>query len=213
MSTNMRLSANQWTTAKLYDGDHPQQNLHECLAKEEYLQCWRQISTCGLPVTREESANGEMPFWEDCQAALNKQFREITIEGRTGRQSYVVDDHKAHCETSPSNHRDMNVKFFKHVADNRWGMVVDTLVCTTTLLVANLQVAIKGCKSHNSLKNLLYASAFGRDPFTPPDLGLIEFHGDRGYFSENSFASILLPTGSAMTCTCPKGIWLPFSLR
>jgi len=92
-STGMRLSANQWTAAKLYDADHPQLDLDK--------------------------------------------FRAFTIEGRSGHQSYVIDDHKLHCELNPSKHRNLNVKFIKHVADNRVGTVIDTIVLTTTLLVAN----------------------------------------------------------------------------
>ena len=37
MSTSMRLSSNNWTVAKLYDADHPQQDLDSCMEKEEYI--------------------------------------------------------------------------------------------------------------------------------------------------------------------------------
>ena len=94
-------------------------------------------------MTREESANGEIPLWEEVQTVIARQLRTNTIEGRTGPQSFVIDDHKAHCEVNPAKHRNMNIKFIKHVADNIWGMVVDTRVCTTTLLVASLQVTLK----------------------------------------------------------------------
>ena len=76
---------------------------------------------------------------------------------------------------NPAKHRNVNIKFIKRVADNRWGVVVDTLVCTTTLLVASLQVAINGQKLHDNMRNQIYASTIGRDPFTPPDLVNIEF--------------------------------------
>ena len=121
------------------------------------------INTCGVPETLEESANSEVPLWEAVQAVVNNQLRAFAIEGRSGQQSVVIDDHKHHCEVNPSKHRNLNVKFIKHVADNRWGMVIDTIVCTTTLLIASLQVAIKGRKNHDNLKNQVYASAFGRD--------------------------------------------------
>ena len=81
---------------------------------------------------------------------------------------------------------------------------------TSTLLVANLQVAIKGGKSHDNLKNQLYNGAFVRDPFTPPDMSNIDFHGDRRYFSENAFIGIMLLTGCIVTCTFPIGVWLSF---
>ena len=123
------------------------------MAESEYYRSWKQISKCGLVTTREESANGEIPLWEEVQTVIARQLRTITIKGRTGPQSFVIDDHKAHCKVNPAKHRNMNIKFIKHVADNRWGMVVDTLVCTTTLLVASLQVAIKGQKSHDNMRN------------------------------------------------------------
>ena len=90
-------------------------------------------------------------------------------------------------------------------------MVIDTLVCTTTLAIACLQVAVKGRKSHDNLRNMLYNNAFGSDAFNPPELHNVDFHGDRGYFSEKSFLDILLATGCLLTCTCPRGVWLPFA--
>ena len=71
MSTSERISANNWTTAKLYDKKHPQLNVDDYMEEEEYLECWRQISVCGLPKTREESANDKVPFWKEVQAAIN----------------------------------------------------------------------------------------------------------------------------------------------
>ena len=92
-------------------------------------------------------------MWEEVQTVIARQLRTITIEGRTGPQSFVIDDHKAHCEVNPAKHRNMNIKFINHIADNRWGMVVDTLVYTTTLLVTSLQFAIKGQKCHDNIRN------------------------------------------------------------
>ena len=115
---------------------------------------------CGLVTTREESANGEIPLWEEVQTVIARQLRIITVKGHTGPQSFVINDHKARCKVNPAKHRNMNIKFIKHVADNRWRVVVDTLVCTTTLLVASLQVAIKGRKSQDNMRNQIYMSAF-----------------------------------------------------
>jgi hypothetical protein len=41
------------------------------------------------------------------------------------------------------------------------GMVVDTIVLTTTLLVASLQVKSKGRKLHTNMRIQIYASALG----------------------------------------------------
>ena len=100
-STGMRLSANQWTAAKLYDADHPQLDLDTCMEEVEYCKCWRDISTCGIPTTLEEMANSEVPLWEEVQSVVNSQLRAFTNEGRSGHQSYVIDDHKLHCELNP----------------------------------------------------------------------------------------------------------------
>ena len=210
MATCLHLSANKWTVAKLYNKDHPQECVECCMERSAFISVWHKIATCGLPKARDEAANGEIPLWEDVQAKVNSQFRAICIEGRAAHQSYVIDDHKLHCEVNPYRHNEIGIKILKHVLDNRWGAVVDTIVCTATLLVANLQVAIKGRRNHDNLRNQLFASAFGRNPYNPPNLQNMEFHGDRGYFSENAFLAILLITGCALTCTCPRGIWIPF---
>ena len=68
VSTSMRLSSNQWTTAKLFDKEHPQLNVDQCMEEAEYFKCWNDINTCGVPKTLEESANGEVPLWEAVQA-------------------------------------------------------------------------------------------------------------------------------------------------
>ena len=86
MSTCMRLSANQWSVAKLYDSDHPQLNLERCMEREEFTDVWKRVSTCGLPKTREDSANGEIPLWEEMQNKFNEMSRKITNQGRSGRQ-------------------------------------------------------------------------------------------------------------------------------
>lgn len=208
--TCARLSANQWTVAKLYDEKHPQANMERCMQEEEFLACWRQIAKCGIPNSRDEAANGEVPLWEDVQRALSGMCRNLTVVGRSGVQSYVADDDKFHCETAPGKNTNLAVKIIKHSNDNRWGGVFDVIVCTCTLLLVSLQLHIKGRKQHDNLRNQLYADAFGRCALTPPNLQNIEFHGDRGYFTENSFVSILLLTGCMLTCTCPNGKWLPF---
>lgn len=69
---------------------------------------------------------------------------------------------------------------------------------------------VKGRKSHDNFRNQLYSDAFGEDVDVTPDLSNFELHADRGYFSQNSFMSILLLTGCMLTCTCPRGKWLPF---
>ena len=104
----------------------------------------------------------------------------------------------------------MNVKFIKHTADNRWGFTADTVADAVTLLIANIQVALVGVPQHDAMRNQLFGSTFGRHPFRVPDLNNVELHCDRGYFSEATFLAILLEAGCWLTCTCPRGKWLPF---
>jgi len=52
VATNYRLSANNWTAAKLYDEEHPQ-DVSRLLQKAEFIQCWDQIKKCNLPEFRE----------------------------------------------------------------------------------------------------------------------------------------------------------------
>ena len=82
---------------------NPKPNIDYCMAEEEYLECWHEISKCGLPKTREDSANGEVPLWEEVQAKINLQLRSLCIKGRHGHQSYVIDDHKLHIESDLEN--------------------------------------------------------------------------------------------------------------
>ena len=212
MMTSCRLAANNWTTAKLYDGDHPQSNMDRVMDRKEYTDCWKEIKTCGIPESRESAANSGTPLWEQLQTVLNDMCRDLVVMNRTGRQLYTIDDDKIHCESNKSSNHDLNAKIVKHPADNRWGTICDAIVTTATMLIVSLQVHIKGRKQHDNLRNQLYNVSFGRDPFTPPNLANIEFHGDRGYFSENTFLAILLLCGCFLTCTCPRGIWLPFVL-
>ena len=104
----------------------------------------------------------------------------------------------------------MGIRIAKHVADNRFGFTVDTVADAVTLLIANVQVALVGVPQHEAMRNQLFGSTFGRHPFRVPDLTNVEMHCDRGYFSETTFLAILLQAGCWLTCTCPRGKWLPF---
>lgn len=128
--------------------------------------------------------------------------RNITIVGRVGKQSYVVDDHKGQFESEPSKNKHMNVKIIKHKA---LGLRRRHLCLHVDVALVSLQLAIKGRKSHANLRNQLFNDAFGDNIDVVPDLANIELHTDRGYFSENSFMAILLLCGCMLTCTCPKG--------
>ena len=71
VATCLRLSANNWTVAKLYDEDHPQECAERCMERSAFISVWHKIATCGLPKTRDEAANGEIPLWEDVQAKVS----------------------------------------------------------------------------------------------------------------------------------------------
>ena len=136
---------------------------------------------------------------------VNKQCRNLTVVGRSGRQIYLQDDDKNHFESDPKKNRNLNIRIIKHTADNRWGMVIDTVVTTATLLLVSVQLQVKKRKQHDNMRNQLFGCAFGRDSLTLPNLQGVEFHGDRGYFSEGAFLAILLLCGCMLTCTCSKG--------
>ena len=91
-------------------------------------------------MTREELGNGDISVCEEVQAVIARQLQSITVRGRTGPRSFVINNHKAHSDVNPAKHRKMHIQFIKHVTDNRWGMTVDTLMCTTTLLVVNFHI-------------------------------------------------------------------------
>ena len=53
-------------------------------------------------------------------------------------QYHVVDTHSEYCEVNPKQHRSMNLKIMKHVADTHWDMLFDTVICTPSLVIANI---------------------------------------------------------------------------
>ena len=65
------------------------------------------------------------------------------IEGRAGRQAFVLDDHKQHIEFDPKKVKNLGIRIVKHVQDNRFGFTVDTVADAVTLLIANVQVALQ----------------------------------------------------------------------
>ncbi len=80
MITNERLSANQWTTAKLYNKEHPQMDIDQCMDEDEFIRSWKQIKSCGISATREEAANGEISLWEECQIIVSQMCCTFTIK-------------------------------------------------------------------------------------------------------------------------------------
>lgn len=91
------------------------------MAQNKYYRSWKQILECSLTAKREATANSEIPVWEQVHGVISKQLCIIATEGHTGPQSFVIDNHKAHYEVNRLKYRNMNIKFTKHVADNRWG--------------------------------------------------------------------------------------------
>jgi len=126
MTTNCRLSTCADTSAKLYN-PLAHYNLDGIMEEEEYIACWRDICNVGKPSTTSSGANAETLFWIEIEEALNKMLKRLVIHDRKGNQVYLIDDDKVHYESHSRNHREWNVRILKHVRDNRWGMVVDTL--------------------------------------------------------------------------------------
>ena len=62
--------------------------------------------------------------------------------------------------------------------------MIDTVVTTATMLLVSVQLQVRERKQHESMRNQLFSYACGRDALTPPNLQGVEFHGDRGHFSE-----------------------------
>ncbi len=73
----------------MYNHNHPQFNVKDCMVEVDYIWSWKQISTCDLPTTLEESENGKILLWEECQAVANQLLCPFNIEGCVGNQSYL----------------------------------------------------------------------------------------------------------------------------
>jgi hypothetical protein len=103
--------------------DHPQMNMDDCMEEEAFYDSWKAIDNYSKPATLDNSVNSVTPLWEECQTVVNKMFRTLVIQGRSGHQSYTVDDHKLHCEANQSNHR--NSKFKQTIA-GAWLLILLT---------------------------------------------------------------------------------------
>ena len=71
--------------------DHRKALIGDCMAEEEYLKCWHEISQCDLPKTREEPANSEVPLWKEVQVKINLLTVLLPVHRRKKRSSILCD--------------------------------------------------------------------------------------------------------------------------
>jgi len=158
-------------------------------------------------------ANAEELFWEQVEDALNKMLHQLVIVGRNGKQIYLIDDDKFHYESHSRNHRHWNIKFIKHVNDNRWGGVIDTLCIPALLMPCNVYTHRRGTTQIDASISQLFGSAFENNPLQCPDLTNIDLQMDRGYSGENQHQTTLAPSKAGVTCTSARAKWVAYNCR
>ena len=203
MITNTRLSSCRCSTAELFN-DMSAFDTTGVMAKEEFIACWDEICKVGELSSASMTANAEDLFWEQVEDALNTMLKNIVIIGRNGKQIYLIDDDKVHFESHQRNHRHWLVKLLKHVKDNRWGMVLDTLCCPALLMVCNIHTHRKGEKQIDATQQQLFGSAFGNNALRKPDLSETTFFTDRGYTTKKQHVEVVAPTGANHTGTMAR---------
>jgi hypothetical protein len=67
----------------------------------------------------------------------------------------VIDDDKLHLDTNGTDDENANLKKEKHVSDNRWGFVIDTLSYSVSGLPARFSAHKKGDTSESQLISLV----------------------------------------------------------
>ena len=202
-ATNTRLMSAKSSSACVYHEESPHDVKHLML-EEEFLQCWREVCSEGVPKEDEMPGNVSL-FWEEIERTMNKLFRNLVIVGRSGKQLWLIDDDKIHYETKPQTNKVLNIKTLKHVRDNRWGFVLDTLLTQALMMVGDVRMHRRNSKQIDNLKNQVLGSAFGTDPLKVPDLTDMGLMFDRGYSFELSFLDILIPANLDTTCSSQRG--------
>ena len=157
MATNCTISICRCSSRELYSG-YPF-DTSGIMSKGEYTACWNEICNVGMQPMY-TGANAEELFWEQVEDALNKMLHQLVIVGRNGKQIYLIDDDKFHYESHSRNHRHWNIKFIKHVNDNRWGGVIDTLCIPALLMPCNVYTHRRGTTQIDASIKQLFGSAF-----------------------------------------------------
>jgi len=210
MATNNTLAEGS-STSQLYDTDFPHPDVVGLLAREEFTSLWSQISKEGVPEIASLHATSGLMLWEETEGAVNKSLGKILIEGRSGPIINLLDDDKHHHESHPSKNKHMNVKIMKFVNDNRWGVPGDTLCNVSLLIPINIRFHRRRTTQSQNTQAQLYGSAYGNDPTTPPNLGNILLHVDRGFSFESQQQKTFAPAKLKILCTTARGAHLAFN--
>ena len=114
-------------------------------------------------------------------------------------QSFLIEQYKAHYEANPAKHSNMNIPFFTQVADNKWGMVMNTFMGTPTKPSGcnqRMKVSQQHKESYLLMQTLLVVLRSPRRTSTTLSFTAIVAISPKML----SFAFLLL-TGCVLTCT------------
>jgi hypothetical protein len=118
-----------------YSTSHPYQQegdkYHRIINQSRYVEVWNLLTNQGFELSSNErnAPLGEEPLLFELQKALNTTLAFLFVQGfdMDKKMLITVDDDKIHFRAKSSAKYD-DLKFTKHVCDNRNGCVAHTLV-------------------------------------------------------------------------------------
>ena len=180
-------------------------------SKEEYTLFWKHIHDADVKDTASVGSTTSESFWRKVEAALNRNCRELFVEGMPGEIHVVIDDDKLwyHVARMMLAHEP---KAVQHVRDNARGFVIDTAVYNASSVPVGFSAQGRNDSTASSTKRLI------RSTFAPGDGGneprcLTNVHGwfDRGYV-DWEFNKTSVEMGMTLNaCTVRRAEWTPLT--
>lgn len=184
---------------------HPESLLSEKIPIDEnkYNEIWKLMAEKKkLQDSQIRSTRQGTPIWESLEGIVNTQFREVSIDGRTGRISIALDDDKIWFGSQTSGFADLfNLKFTTHVKPNRKGIIGHTAITTGANIPLGIVFERTKDKTLSCFTRML-DFLFSRDGST--DLRNVSVHSDRGYMIPSIVFEYLLSNGAEVVGTVKR---------
>jgi hypothetical protein len=186
------------------------------LSQHRYKEIWNQIANQNLVISngKRSAPPGTEPFWAEIQTALNKTLSKIFVQGYNldNMMLLTFDDDKVHYAAASAARSD-NLKFTKHVRDNRNGYVANTGVLT----VSGAPIGIE-FEWQDGDTTSLATERLTRQQLRPtnqsaraPNLRNVQVAADRGYWTARFMYDFVLASGADILSTQKRGGSNPFT--
>ena len=149
------------------------------------------------------------PLWESFESIVNDFLVSISITGRKGKISVALDDDKIWMNLRNSSKVDLfNLKYCKHVKDNRTGLIAHTAVSSGANIPLGICFERRMDNTENCFRRLL-DRMFGQNGST--NLRNVYVHSDRGYLLPSLVFKYLLQFGADVLGTVKRAAGWPFT--